>query len=71
MIWITAREEPAFAVDFAGPKVSKYRVFNANGMEAAPMGKGDQKSKRGKIHRGTFGKTRPKPRDRNKDKKKD
>jgi 30S ribosomal protein S31 len=25
------------------------------------MGKGDQKSKRGKIHRGTFGKRRPKP----------
>lgn len=26
------------------------------------MGKGDQRSKRGKIHRGTFGKRRPKPR---------
>ena len=25
------------------------------------MGKGDQRSKRGKIHRGTFGKRRPKP----------
>ncbi len=25
------------------------------------MGKGDQKSRRGKIHRGTFGKRRPKP----------
>lgn len=24
------------------------------------MGKGDQRSKRGKIHRGTFGKRRPK-----------
>lgn len=24
------------------------------------MGKGDQRSKRGKIHRGTFGVTRPK-----------
>jgi 30S ribosomal protein S31 len=24
------------------------------------MGKGDQRSKRGKIHRGTFGKSRPK-----------
>jgi 30S ribosomal protein S31 len=26
------------------------------------MGKGDQRSRRGKIHRGTFGKRRPKPR---------
>jgi ribosomal small subunit protein bTHX len=25
------------------------------------MGKGDQRSKRGKIHRGTFGRRRPKP----------
>ena len=25
------------------------------------MGKGDQRSRRGKIHRGTFGKRRPKP----------
>jgi len=25
-----------------------------------PMGKGDQRSKRGKVFRGTFGKTRPK-----------
>lgn len=25
------------------------------------MGKGDQRSKRGKIHRGTFGKRRPRP----------
>jgi 30S ribosomal protein S31 len=24
------------------------------------MGKGDQRSKRGKVHRGTFGRTRPK-----------
>jgi 30S ribosomal protein S31 len=26
------------------------------------MGKGDQRSRRGKIHRGTFGRRRPKPR---------
>ncbi|MBN2430883.1 MAG: 30S ribosomal protein THX [Acidobacteria bacterium] len=26
------------------------------------MGKGDQRSKRGKIYRGTFGRTRPKKR---------
>jgi 30S ribosomal protein S31 len=26
------------------------------------MGKGDQRSRRGKIHRGTFGTRRPKPR---------
>jgi len=26
------------------------------------MGKGDQRSRRGKIHRGTFGKRRPKKR---------
>ncbi len=25
------------------------------------MGKGDQRSRRGKIHRGTFGRRRPKP----------
>jgi ribosomal small subunit protein bTHX len=25
------------------------------------MGKGDQRSRRGKIHRGTFGKARPRP----------
>jgi ribosomal small subunit protein bTHX len=25
------------------------------------MGKGDQRSRRGKIHRGTYGKRRPKP----------
>jgi len=25
------------------------------------MGKGDQRSKRGKVHRGTFGKRRPRP----------
>ena len=25
------------------------------------MGKGDQRSRRGKISRGTFGKTRPRP----------
>jgi ribosomal small subunit protein bTHX len=24
------------------------------------MGKGDQRTRRGKVHRGTFGKTRPK-----------
>lgn len=26
------------------------------------MGKGDQRTRRGKIHRGTFGRRRPKPR---------
>jgi 30S ribosomal protein S31 len=26
------------------------------------MGKGDRRTKRGKIYRGTFGKSRPKPR---------
>ena len=28
------------------------------------MGKGDQKSKRGKLYRGTFGKTRPSKRNK-------
>jgi len=28
--------------------------------EATLMGKGDQRSRRGKIHRGTFGRRRPK-----------
>lgn len=29
------------------------------------MGKGDQRSRRGKIYRGTYGKTRPKKKRRN------
>lgn len=33
---------------------------NGNHEGALLMGKGDQRSKRGKIHRGTFGKRRPK-----------
>lgn len=28
------------------------------------MGKGDQRSRRGKIHRGTYGRRRPKPKKR-------
>ena len=32
-----------------------------NKQEHDQMGKGDQRSKRGKIHRGTFGRRRPKP----------
>ncbi|MFI4867850.1 MAG: 30S ribosomal protein THX [Steroidobacterales bacterium] len=35
------------------------------------MGKGDRKTRRGKIYRGSFGKTRPKDPDKNKDKDKD
>jgi len=31
------------------------------------MGKGDRKSRRGKIHLGTFGKTRPKKSKKNKE----
>ncbi len=34
------------------------------------MGKGDQRSKRGKIHRGTFGKSRPKKKKSTEDKDK-
>jgi 30S ribosomal protein S31 len=34
------------------------------------MGKGDQRSKRGKIHRGTFGKSRPKKKKNAEDKDK-
>lgn len=34
------------------------------------MGKGDKKSKRGKIWRGSYGKTRPKTTDKPKDDKK-
>ena len=33
------------------------------------MGKGDMKTKRGKINRGTYGKTRPKNKKKNKTKK--
>lgn len=33
------------------------------------MGKGDIRSKRGKIHRGTYGKNRPKPKNKKKDEK--
>lgn len=32
------------------------------------MGKGDIRSKRGKIHRGTNGKSRPKPKNKKKEK---
>ena len=35
------------------------------------MGKGDRKTRRGKIYRGSFGKTRPKDPDKDKDKDKD
>jgi 30S ribosomal protein S31 len=34
------------------------------------VGKGDRKTRRGKIYRGSFGKSRPKDPDKNKDKKK-
>ncbi len=35
------------------------------------MGKGDKRTKRGKIYRGTYGKRRPKKKNRRKEKRED
>jgi ribosomal small subunit protein bTHX len=44
-------------------KVKKLKIQKEEKMQ---MGRGDQRSKRGKISRGTYGKTRPKANKKNK-----
>ncbi len=47
-------------------KVLKFCVHSRNGYNSSPMGKGDKKTKRGKIFRGSHGKTRPRKKEKSK-----
>ena len=50
--------------------ITRLRARCSRNQEYSQVGKGDRKTRRGKIYRGSFGKSRPKDPSKNKNKKK-